>query len=185
MGLISLLGIAGIFGVGLLYTYGVKPGEPVFHPSAHRWESMPLVVAIDDFGEPARVAIEIWNERLGCQVFREGSEHVHVIVRSADGEPCGSFDARALKSHERAGTWLCPGHDGWVAEIQISQPGNVWQQAWIVTHELGHALGLDDDRPGEFGVMRPTTPNEDRIIRPSDKDTEALRDLYCAQSGPI
>lgn len=145
--------------------------DDTFMENPPSWTTPIRVNHLGDFTEPLETAIDLWNYRAGCKIFEIADVDTQVTVLSANGTPCGSFNAPVLGSDVAAAAYLC----GSRAEIHVLQPGDTWQQAFILHHELGHILGLVDDRSGAMGPV----PRSSTMIRASDRDAKAVKERYC------
>lgn len=155
------------------YKYKVQPNEVVWHERARHWDHMPLTVLIEDFQRPARVAINLWNSRIGCTVFVIAG-NTDVTIKSHDGTPCSSLTVELGSQDAAGGAYLC----GAGAEVHVMHPGDIWQQTFIIHHELGHILGLADEHWAAMGPI-PEHDVATPMIRATDKDTAALKERYC------
>lgn len=166
-----LLGVVSITSIGVVYTQCIQPNEAVWLPNARHWANTPLKVEITDFHEASRDAIKLWNNRIGCPIFREDNSNPNIIIKSADAS-CGT----PLSREDYGGAYLC----GQTAEVHVAYPGDLWQQLYIIHHELGHVIGLaHDDRGAMAPLPRREIHGPDPIIRATDKDTDAIRKRYC------
>lgn len=178
-----------------------KEHEPVWHPDARIWPSVPLQVTwVRDFwgghNKSFEGALEAFNDAVGCELLveAEGGEEIDILIASANGEPCDQMGAEPLAADDAGGAWYCPGGR---AEVQIAKPGNITQSYLITFHELGHTLGLAhdgyvpirDEGPTFVSVMADNAPEHvDRLGQGrflpalSEKDADALRQRYC--EGP-
>lgn len=163
--------------IGLGYHYLVQPKEAVWSEKATRTPQTPLAVDAEDFPEATEYAIKLWNgimpnhQALFLAAPVE-TPHGGVRVLSANGAPCGDPWRPGAEEGHSATAYQCP--DGtW--EIHVSAPGNIHTQLCIIAHELGHVLGLADDKAGA-GVMNQTVCPE--ALRVSDKDAAAVVDRY-------
>ncbi len=153
--------------------------EPVFVENAHVWNNLPLNVRsrIDNvYSNPIEGAIDLWNREIGCKVFRRVGTNtvirVDVILEDYDGMPCENPGSYALEKDMAAGTWICPDNH---AEIAFQTLDEISMAYKIISHELGHVLGLAHD-PG--GLMGDNITNL-TFVFPSDKDKKALHERYC------
>ncbi len=153
--------------------------EPVFADDAHVWTKLPLNVRsqiADVYNGPVQGAIDLWNKEIGCPVFRQIGTHTlapaDVILEDYDGMPCGNRGSYALEKDMAAGTWICrDGH----AEIAFQTLDEISMAHKIISHELGHVLGLTHD---QGGLMGDNITNLVYVF-PSNKDAKALNKRYC------
>lgn len=153
--------------------------EGVWAKNARTWDKLPLAVGwdksrLDPYNEGIRAAMKTWNREVGCTLFVEAATITVVRIVSADFTPCG-LPENNLGKGDVAGTWLCANG---TAEIQLVRLDATDLAFKIVTHELGHVLGLDHD---EGGLMTAgSLEGLDLVfVRPSRADTKALRARYC------
>ena len=134
------------------------------------------VSAIDGYGEETEAAMNIWNSFVGCKFLVPGD---NTLVKSDDGEPCGSPMRPEEEWGHAATAYECPGG---TYQVLISQPGNVNTQATIIAHELGHRLKEWGVEHATIGVMsKPKDPANDgqNILRIRDRDVKALKEHFC------
>jgi len=187
MGSLLALAIGAMVLIGYLYRTGPQARELVWSEKPTRTPVVPIVLDYhDDYAEPGRYAIMLWNNIMptkhgarGTDLFVAGvleermpGESV-VRVLPANGEPCGKFSIHETEGHA-ATSYECP--DGtW--EIHISMPGNIHDQLYIIAHEMGHVLGLDDDKSGSR-IMRNNFEKTPEMLLVSDKDAAAVVKKY-------
>ena len=134
------------------------------------------VQAIDGYDEELEAAMGIWNSFVGCEFLVPGD---NTLVKSDDGEPCGSPMRPEEEWGHAATAYECPGG---TYQVLISQPGNVNTQATIIAHELGHRLKEWGVEHATIGVMsKPKDPANDgqNILRIRDRDVKALKEHFC------
>ena len=172
--------------IGLVYEYKIKPKEAVFMEGERTVEwalsRFPLIVEAEDYVDSTHSALEAWNRDV-CPLFkyRLGDEPVDVKIKMGSANDSG-IKGMLLEEHTAATTWLVnPGPDQTIL-IQIHLPQTIDVQYSVLSHELGHGLGLEHDG---IGVMAPSRPdslsNKPVRVRVNDKDVEALREKYCSR----
>jgi hypothetical protein len=190
LGLLALA-IAGMVLIGYMYRTGPQAAELVWNPAATKRPTVPIMVDYgDDFDRPTYHAILLWNDIMptvegarGQDLFHagelEGAQPGESVVRvlSANGEPCGDPWRPEAEDGHSATAYQCParadGVDLW--EVHVSFPGDIHTQLCIISHELGHVLGLADDEHGA-GVMNQQHCPE--MVRVNDKDAAAIVERY-------
>ncbi len=154
--------------------------EPIWIDQAIRWSKTPILVAWDDRfpsqGAAIQMAMFTWNNAVGCDLFKAAGPldfpFVHVHHPSRPALPCGDPTSDTPSSEALAITYLC---DPMAACVQVYRPEAIGNVS-VMTHELGHVLGLAHD---PTGLMAEVTSG---ALLPSDVDREALRERYCAGS---
>lgn len=167
--------ITGGTGVWYMFKTGPQARERVWSQKDLRTPKTPLGVLPIGYGDETIEAMNLWNDAAGCRVFSIGTD---VVVQGDTGEPCGDIELH--EPGHAATSYQC--NDGY--EILIAKPGDLRDQLYIIAHELGHVLGLDDDGRISKGVMNQyilvdKTEGEFIKIRPSDKDIAAIKERFC------
>ena len=125
-----------------------------------------------------RSVISLVNSRLGFRALQwtDDSSSADISVRIGEAQVVGSSmgDANGDASHfVRDGSLRC--------EIRTWNTGTVEMLDKVLTHEMGHGLGLAHDPDYEGSAMYPTvTPDGARLtrLRITDHDRGLLRELY-------
>lgn len=159
--------------------------EAVWLDDAPEWKKMPLGVFWDrqeysDYNDTFQSGIDVWNERIGCQVLAPVKTHgeANVVIRSNDGSEC-SYEAVKVKENPLApaSAIFCGGY----VEIVTKRLADVQLAFRIILHEYGHAMGLAHDDRGAMAevVLTPTWDDPPEYLLPSDKDVAALKARFC------
>lgn len=168
--LILTAAICAMLGIGVFYEKLVQPQELVWSDKAISKPITPLsVTTSEDFKVPAQSAVKLWNNI--TPLFLIGSKLSTVRILSANGEPCGKFSIHETEGHS-ATAYECSG-GSW--EIHISKPGDLHTQFCIIAHELGHVLGLADDKAGSRVMNQKVCPE---MLLVSDKDRAAVLERF-------
>ena len=131
-------------------------------------------VSAEDFSEPTRAAMDVWNGFVGCEFFVPGDD---VLVKSDDGEPCGDPWRPEDEWDHAATAYRCPNGR---TEILVSSPGNINTQACIIAHELGHSLKEYGVEHASIGVMaKNCVVDSQNVMRIRDRDVKAVKDAVC------
>ena len=168
--------------------------EPVWHPRALEFETVPAVVEMDEslqeyYGESLYEAVKWINRVAGCPLFylTDVGERASSVVRIVHG----SVD---------------PDHPNYAADaaigsfysvITVMRPLDIRLQMYVFLHELGHVAGLAHDTYGmmnwrlhSVGAGYPFSSGSD-IWAPmpltnvffTSKDRKALNRRYCGGIG--
>lgn len=129
-------------------------------------------VTAQDFKEPVKEAMKIWNKAVGCIIFEPGDD---VLFGSTDGEPCGLAFHPAIEDGHAASSYQCGAR--W--EIHVERPGDLRTQTCIAIHELGHVLGLEDSNEPNDSMHVKWCPPDGKILWPSDSEQRTVRKLFC------
>lgn len=153
------------------------------------WETRPVVVSAsaavsEQFTRQVREAVEALNDEIGCTVLTTRGAPVQVRVLAVDDDvPCKA-KGEPLPDGAGAATYVC--HDGTTDVLLDGLQVEPRKAHVLIKHELGHALGLDDD-PGSDDLMAPHLPDASwqDVTRPlpwlSTKDRQALSRRYCME----
>jgi len=145
------------------------------------WQYLPLRITVDTDVDATVVgeAGEVWNAAVGCPTFYVGDgapDDVSIITGGIMGAVMGEM-------HMSGSVATGPTH----ATVVIRQATTARALRLVVTHELGHVLGLDDDTGIDESIMRATldaaTLADDSEVEPQPLDTDValLRTYYdCA-----
>ena len=164
--LYSALGIGGAIGMVILVLYTVFRAPPK--------AKLTIGVTAEDFSEPTRAAMDIWNGFVGCEFFVQGDD---VLVKSDDGAPCGQPWRPEGEWDHAATAYRCPNGR---TEILVSSPGHLNTQACIIAHELGHSLKEYGVEHNSIGVMSNNcTTSGQNILRVRDRDVKSLKAAFC------
>lgn len=171
-----------------LYTGGADlPPAPCAAPVPLRWPdgAAPLGVTIAGAqGEPVeawhrrvtKAGVDAINAQVGCQALRLGDGATRVAVEF--GHPAAAGDPVADCVH------VGQGGRATAATVHLRNVGSEAEAASIVTHELGHALGLAHV-DAQDAVMRPLQPDELLpglpTLRLTDAQVRALRAEFCGR----
>ena len=140
------------------------------------WSHMPLTVAmspgLSDYGSSVDEAIVFWEREVGLNLFHQipwdDRVNADITIEPATGKGRGST------SHTTAGGYLS-------AKVEIRYMGDLCEVYRIVSHELGHALGLAHD-PGAMSIMTGELDFGDDCFDHmwivTDTDRSALRARY-------
>lgn len=190
-GLAVLVGavVMGI-GIGALHLRD-RAHERTFFPEGDRrdrtWAVTPVAVAPsagvnEQFARAVHDAVASINDQVGCNLLTLHGAPVQIrILAVTDDVPCQAR-GEPLPDGAGAASYVC--HDG-TTDVLLDglqvEPRKVYV---LLVHELGHALGLDDD-PGSDDVMGPHLSEQSwqDVTRPlpwlSTKDRGALHARYC------
>lgn len=174
---------------------------PAGDPRDRVWATTPVVVSASadvakHFERQVREAVRDLNNEVGCTVLTTSGTTAQVRVLTIIDDPCRDIGRpEPLPDTAGGATYVCPElvHGQPVPQVtDILLSGGLVEprKAYvIIKHELGHALGLDDD-PGSDDVMAPHLTEESwqdwRRPLPwlSSRDRTALADRYCNRGGP-
>jgi hypothetical protein len=150
--------------------------EPTWLDDAPVWERLPLLVEgeLQEYDQGLDLAIKTWNRAAGCAVYSWVATGGNVTV-ALDFPPMRYPE---LSDGAAAGAYVT----GDSAAVYITAPGTVDQAVRIVTHELGHVLGLAHDPGWRLSVMRPDVAaqvHEGLPMLVTHNDAMALRERYC------
>lgn len=167
--------IIGMAAIGIVYERLVQPLEPVWLDKEVRALPLGTGVEAEDFQEATEYAVRLWNDTAGVDLFvMAPADPGGIRVLSANGEPCGDPWRPKDEEGHSATAYQCP--DGtW--EIHVSKPGNIHEQLYFVAHEMGHIIGLADDKRGNR-LMNNRLKEVPEMILVSDKDRAAVRERY-------
>lgn len=173
------LGVAAVAVVG--HGSCARPREHVWLAWAQDWppERLPLTVAIlddelrDDYAESTIEAVAHINTRVGCRILKyiRPNSLPDIMIQGATTLDDVIADASIRMTFGRP-----------YGVIRIERPLNIFTEMLVITHELGHVLGLAHDPGSESSVMHPNVVNHaGRFPMPrlSDEDARALRHKYC------
>lgn len=157
----------------ILVLFAACVPQRTFDGSPRPWVN---TITVSGYGAATETAVRLWNQQVGCPLFVFVRGPADVTVREADGEPCGKIWGMPATARDTAAQYYQCSVTR--ADILVSHPGDIWQQTWIVHHELGHVLGLAHDRTG---LMGRTVPDDGPTIRARWADAMAVRDRYCGR----
>lgn len=146
------------------------------------WPTLPLLVSIDlepDYVASAEEAIDFWNDELDATALEltAGSSDVEVIHGSAADPGMGAAYHNTTDGALRA-------------TVELRQPGDVHEVYRVISHELGHVLGLAHDQARasimvgtlDVGLVRDVDFSEDsfdfQLFLVTDADCSAIRKKY-------
>lgn len=146
-----------------------------------------IYVTVDpDLADPTKAAIDLIDAQIGCDaLLYVGASTIasDISIGFTSGAPCEREPWRWNSVHSSATTYFCA--DG-SRKIELHQAPDVWIQTWLITHELGHAMGLGHSRTAtQSDVMAYRAPPviiDDRpypMIMFEDSDIKALNKSYC------
>ncbi len=124
---------------------------------------------------PLKRAANCWNQSLGVTLFRVGANPdlvVRVQKEVAGGDAQGEIDFE--HKLDVNGTYETHGVIQ-VAADTAQGPMTITETAAVVTHELGHLLGLDDD-PHGTGIMG-DFDSLHLVTAPSKEEIASVKDL--------
>ena len=181
--LMASLGLIGSLGVWRAAVEAERV-EPVWleAPGVVPWRSLPIRVRmaadLDTYAVAASTAMRMWNEQVGCQLFKEvppESMSYEVRILFLEGQPCEGVTP--VPDHKvAASVYFC--QMGGV-DISVERLDEMQAAYAVFAHELGHVLGLAHD---PSGLMAPRTEAM-TLVLPSDKDIAAVRERYCLGAG--
>ena len=128
--------------------------------------------------ETVGAAIEVWNTRLGFDLFElvDSVEESDAVFRTGTAVAVGTWEADAngvVQHYARDG--------GLIAEVRTWNTGTVAVDHEVNVHELGHLAGLAHDPFEDSAVADPAIYQPDGNkpqIWITDHDRGLLRDLY-------
>lgn len=139
-------------------------------PEALRWKKLPIEVSMDEeasyYQEPVIEAIAFWNRSLGKRFFAFSKDPAEVRIT------LGTFTPSQARIGE-TNHYMEHGHLR--AEITIKRAGSYIVAFYLVSHELGHVLGLAHVED-ETNVMYRLC--DIRTIHVSNAAKNALLDVY-------
>lgn len=178
-------------GIGALRIREHNREGSYFPPGDRRdrvWQTVPIVVSasasvLTQFQREVGEAIRAINDETKCNLLTARGAPVQVNILSiGDRDPCPGSESEPLPKRAGAASYVC--HDG-TTDILLSglevEPRKVHV---LLKHELGHALGLDDDGPNGEDLMAPFLADKtwQDTTKPlpwlSTKDREALANRY-------
>lgn len=167
----------------LLIAFAVScgPGDKSFGDFRPAWNDSPISVSSYPAARGVRAAVEQWNSQVDCAVFIVASQTFDArVVIEFDVPPSGTDCGRRCDPHIHiACTCYDPGSQ--TARIYYPAPGLLAVDTFVVTHELGHVLGLVHD-VSRNSVMRRAvhkSPGEGRPLLVTHNDRNAVRAEYC------
>ena len=174
--LLLIVTIAGMVGVGYLFHTGPQAQEETWDDRNLRQPVPPITVSYEDFGDATKAAIKLWNNVQSDLFVMSVPSESMVRVLSDNGTPCGDPWRPHDEECHSGLAYQCP--DGtW--EIHVTKPGDSHMQYCIISHELGHVLGLADDPPGKRVMNQGCAEH----VLVSDKDAAAVKERYKDDGG--
>ena len=168
-------------------TWGIKK-QPLVQEGFPTWELPIPVYSEPDFSEATKAAVEFMNDSIGCEVFTSHPHKEHVffgvsVVQDTGIRGLGEVDLhsrRVIVSEEYKSRGHMP--NGW---IYMNGVQTLDVQYYVISHELGHVLGLLHDPYGLMKKMMKTfidLPEGQHFVpfpRMNDGDRLELNRRYC------
>lgn len=146
-------------------------------PDELRWAASEIPLSVSTPGDPGDITetIDLVNSQVGCTilVLDQSNTDPDILVLLNEPALVGSDDAGGATSHHTTGTRMT----STVRTFMVTDP---YMRMRVLTHEFGHALGLDHDS-FESSIMFPTQPESEDMdfVMFSDSDRSLLNELYC------